>query len=80
MADPEWEEKMERLTDTMVELVVDEMKKGAKELFPSTDPEQLPRGIVLASIAWTTLEQKLLKRLDDIRHEHLLAMRQCTGA
>lgn len=76
---PEWEAQVEKRIDEIVDILVEEMKKTAEEfLTPSqVGSGNILRGIVLASIIWTMLGRKIAKKLDDIRHEHLLAMRSC---
>lgn len=75
----EWMDEVEKRTDGIVEKVVEEMKSVAEDLLTPSQigSGNILRGIVLASIVWTNLGRKIARKLDDIRHEHLLAMRSC---
>lgn len=68
--------RAEECNDRIVAVLVEEMKAVAAELFPKhPDPSSLPRMLVLSSIVWMNLGQKISKKIDDVRHEHLLRMR-----
>jgi len=74
------EAEIELQIDRIVQIVVEEMKTMASSLFPNDpEPEALPRLLVQSSIVWTSLNRKLQQKLDDVRHEHLLTMRQLVG-